>query len=97
MNMQTTEPSHIDIQRLAYQFWEDRGRPWGSSEEDWFRAEGELRHHLGPSLRHYLDSSVAPPFSSIAFGPIEQEMSMRVRGNPCSKHSHVALTNESGI
>ena len=72
MDRQTTELSHIDIQRLAYQFWEDRGRPWGSSEEDWFRAERELRHHLALFLRHYLDSSVALPFSPFAIGPIEQ-------------------------
>ena len=72
MNMQTPEPSHLDIQRLAYQFWEDRGRPWGSSEEDWFRAERELRHHFGPYLRRYLGPSAALPLSSIAFGPIEQ-------------------------
>jgi hypothetical protein len=72
MNRQTTEPFHIDIQRLAYHFWEDRGRPCGSSEEDWFRAERELRHHLGPFLRNYLDTAVALPFSSIAVGPIEQ-------------------------
>jgi hypothetical protein len=68
--MQTPEPVHIYIQRLAYQFWEDRGRPCGSSEEDWFRAERELRHHFGPSfLGHSLDASVALPLSSISFGP----------------------------
>jgi Protein of unknown function (DUF2934) len=35
------------IAELAYRHWEDRGRPWGSSEEDWFRAEHELRRSLG--------------------------------------------------
>jgi hypothetical protein len=29
--------------RLAYSYWEARGRPDGSPEEDWFRAEEELR------------------------------------------------------
>jgi hypothetical protein len=28
---------------LAYQFWEERGRPEGSPEEDWYRAERELQ------------------------------------------------------
>jgi len=31
------------IARLAYAYWEARGRPDGSSEEDWFRAEAEIR------------------------------------------------------
>jgi hypothetical protein len=34
---------HELIARLAYQFWEARGCPNGSAEEDWFRAEQELR------------------------------------------------------
>ena len=36
-------PSHEDIARLAYTYWEDRGRQNGSHLEDWFRAEHELR------------------------------------------------------
>ena len=32
-----------DIERLAYGFWLERGSPIGSPEEDWFRAETELR------------------------------------------------------
>ena len=32
----------------AYQLWEARGCPAGSPEEDWYRAEQELR---GQSLR----------------------------------------------
>lgn len=34
---------HKRIARLAYSYWEARGRPYGSPEEDWFRAEEELR------------------------------------------------------
>ena len=34
--------AHEDIARLAYSFWEARGRQVGSPEEDWFRAEQEL-------------------------------------------------------
>jgi hypothetical protein len=32
-----------EIARLAYSFWEARGCNSGSPEEDWFRAEKELR------------------------------------------------------
>jgi Protein of unknown function (DUF2934) len=31
------------IAQLAFSYWEKRGRPLGSPEEDWFRAEREIR------------------------------------------------------
>jgi len=34
---------HQDIAALAYAIWQDRGRPEGSSEENWFEAAQELR------------------------------------------------------
>ena len=37
-------PSHEQIARRAYELWEERGRPHGSDEEDWHRAEHELQH-----------------------------------------------------
>jgi hypothetical protein len=35
--------SRDDIARLAYTFWEQRGNEGCSPEEDWFRAESELK------------------------------------------------------
>ncbi len=35
-------PSHEEIARLAYMYWERRGRTHGSPEQDWFCAEQEL-------------------------------------------------------
>ena len=35
-------PLHEEIAQRAYELWEQRGRPNGSREEDWFRAESEL-------------------------------------------------------
>ena len=35
--------SHEDIERLAHSYWEARGRTGGSPEEDWARAERELK------------------------------------------------------
>ncbi len=35
--------SHDEIARLAYSYWEARGRTGGSALEDWLRAERELR------------------------------------------------------
>jgi hypothetical protein len=37
-----THPSYEEIARLAYGYWEDRGHPHGSAQEDWYRAEREL-------------------------------------------------------
>src|SRR5262250_3725749 len=36
---------HEQIARMAYRFWEQRGRPQGSSEVDWCRAEAEMKAH----------------------------------------------------
>ena len=33
------EDRHEFVAKLAYHYWEERGRPFGSPEADWFRAE----------------------------------------------------------
>lgn len=35
--------AHEEISLLAYYYWQDRGCPEGSPEEDWLRAERTLR------------------------------------------------------
>lgn len=35
--------SHQEIAQRAHQLWEQRGKPHGSPEQDWHRAERELR------------------------------------------------------
>ena len=37
------ELPHQEVAALAYSFWADRGYQGGSPEEDWLRAERELR------------------------------------------------------
>jgi hypothetical protein len=37
------ELAQEEIAALAYEFWVERGSPHGSHEEDWHRAEAELR------------------------------------------------------
>jgi hypothetical protein len=34
---------HEQVAQLAHRFWTERGHQHGNHEEDWFRAEGELR------------------------------------------------------
>jgi len=36
-------PAHEEIARLAYSYWEGRGRHDGAAEDDWYRAERELK------------------------------------------------------
>jgi hypothetical protein len=38
-----TQPSLNEVERLAYEFWLERGAPVGNPEVDWLRAEQALR------------------------------------------------------
>lgn len=40
------------IARLAYSYWEERGCPNDSPDEDWFQAVAELRNLLAASASH---------------------------------------------
>jgi len=44
-NVQTMPlpPTHDQVAELARRYWAERGYQDGHSEEDWFRAEQELR------------------------------------------------------
>lgn len=39
---QAVKPGREEIARLAEKYWAERGRPEGSPEQDWLRAEREL-------------------------------------------------------
>lgn len=43
LSQHTRNVPHEEIALRAYRLWEERGSPIGSSEEDWFRAEREMR------------------------------------------------------
>jgi hypothetical protein len=52
----TVGPTESEISTVAYQLWLDKGRPVGSDQEDWFRAEAMLTNALvakgdDPSIR----------------------------------------------
>jgi Protein of unknown function (DUF2934) len=38
-----TMPTHAEIAQLARRYWEERGAQDGQAEQDWLRAERELR------------------------------------------------------
>jgi len=72
MNSQVADHFRAQVEKLAFEFWEERGCPSGSPEEDWFRAEQVLRHHFGPSFPDLLNSPAAFSLSSMSMGPVEQ-------------------------
>ena len=45
--MMVTPPTPEEIARLAYGYWEARGRQGGNANEDWLRAERELWRRSG--------------------------------------------------
>jgi DUF2934 family protein len=63
MEYDSANAEHDEIERLAYQFWEERGRPFGSPDVDWLRAQEDLARNL--------DLSEQLPFSSMMTEPIE--------------------------
>ncbi len=46
---QSSDTLEAQIAARAYELWQERGCPIGTPEEDWSRAEEELRHT--PELR----------------------------------------------
>lgn len=44
----TSDPAYIRrVSELAYRYWQKRGCPLGSSDEDWFCAEQEIAREGG--------------------------------------------------
>ena len=43
-DVQTGQVEESAIAARAYECWQERGCPIGSDQEDWFRAEKELKH-----------------------------------------------------
>jgi hypothetical protein len=60
---QLSDAEREQIEKLAYQLWEQRGRPLGSPDDDWFRAEKEFIQRS--------DSPSRLPFSSLMLEPLE--------------------------
>jgi Protein of unknown function (DUF2934) len=58
MNPSTSESDRKAVELLAYELWEQRGRPAGSPDGDWLRAEQE--YYRADAITEEL------PYSSVA-------------------------------
>lgn len=54
------QPSDNEVRELAYRLWEERGCPADTPEDDWFRAEDELRR-IQPPAEGAIFSPTAEP------------------------------------
>lgn len=60
--------AHVSIAARAYELWQARGCPAGSSEVDWFQAEQELRSRADQQRR--------APGSQAGVGATEDQVNM---------------------
>lgn len=44
-------PTSEEVRRRAYELWEQRGREHGKAEDDWYRAENEVRGKSARQVR----------------------------------------------
>jgi hypothetical protein len=57
-----TQPDVRKQQELAYRLWEERGRPEGRPDEDWFEAERRLRTDQHDSESAAVDEAMRESF-----------------------------------
>jgi hypothetical protein len=57
----TGSSTESEIATLAYQLWVDRGRPDGSDQEDWLRAEAMLKNAIASNRERLEKGSSIPP------------------------------------
>jgi Protein of unknown function (DUF2934) len=79
----TEEISEPDKQQevavLAYTFWQDRGCPEGTPDEDWFRAEREIARSKRLAGREVGDRDDERPIDvPILRFPVRSEVSRKV-------------------
>jgi hypothetical protein len=73
-------PSHEEIEMRAYDAWEERGRPLGSPETDWFKAEQELTANENEGIllkvAHKVGSAIGSAKALLdEFAPIQHDES----------------------
>jgi hypothetical protein len=54
------------VERLAYSYWEQRGRQHGSADEDWYRAEAEILGQIEQDSEDALEERSRPKLVPIS-------------------------------
>jgi len=73
MERHVSAPDVDAIAKLAYQLWEERGRPLGSAEGDWYEAERQLQ---------LLTSAIAPAPTGRRRKPRQTRTGARTKRRP---------------
>ena len=60
MEGHVSAPDNEAIAKLAYQIWEERGRPPGSAEGDWYEAERQLQIQTAAMPRSPTGQTLGP-------------------------------------
>lgn len=81
--MQGEQERRHSIEMRAYHLWEERGRPWGSPETDWFAAE----HDLTGEPAQDPPSVAAAKFVGSVFGSVAGVVSTIVETVQAELHS----------
>jgi copper chaperone CopZ len=79
----TNEPTVADVSALAYQLYEEDGRPEGQAADHWRRAEDILRH---PETRP-ADNILSPPSEPEITRALDARAEVLDAGLPSDPHS----------
>jgi len=81
----TATHSHREIELLAHQFWEKRGRLCGTPEADWFRAERVLsmeQHGILSKVARTLGSAVGHAVGIVTSPAGHQHHTSQIKSGP---------------
>jgi hypothetical protein len=92
-NQQWT-PDRTEVARLAYVYWEERGCIHGCDEDDWYRAEQEIRRQRGePTPGPRPDRTVVGVFHSLENA---QKACEQLRNEGYSQDEISVIANQTG-
>ena len=75
------------VRELAYELWEQAGRPDGRSDEFWFAARAELESGAPAAEKREADAPVPPPKASPAPAAAKRSAAARPGVKPKTKRT----------
>lgn len=89
--------TQVDVRKqreLAYRLWEERGRPVGRPEEDWFEAERRLRSGEYEAESAAVDESIRESFP--ASDPPSSNLPDKPPPNPRKRRTSASARRSPG-